>query len=448
MALLAFLSLTLAASAAALSAPRQVGADEKKFLSMPVIRQVRENTVLRKRDNDVPLYNVSTISYLIQLSIGTPGQSVKVAIDTGSDELWVNPQCETSDSRQQELECENNGEYDPSSSSSSNVTQVTNDIPYGKGEVQIQYVYDDISLPESSLQISQQIFGVAVASNDLNEGILGLSYGDGVNLQYPNFVDELYLQNQTNSRTFSIALGDKDYDNGGVLIFGGLDTKKYVGNLVSCRILGPQNGENLSRYWVELDGLKLNSGSTSKTYISSSSDSVAVVLDSGSSLSYLPNSIVSQLAEDLNARYDSTNQVYLVDCSAADADGSLDFSFGNATIKVPLDEFIWEAGTDICVLGALPSSDDGINILGDSMMRGGYFVFDQSSNAIHMAQYANCGQNEQEIPAGENAAASFVGECNEGDRNRLTSDNSVASVSANMWLAAIVAVFPVAFSLV
>ena len=87
-------------------------------------------------------------------------------------------------------------------------------------------------------------FGVAQASSELNEGILGLAYGNGKNLDYDNFVDVLARQGVTKGRAFSIALGSVDADNGGVIIFGGVDPKKFSGPLIHNGIQGPQfNGD-------------------------------------------------------------------------------------------------------------------------------------------------------------------------------------------------------------
>jgi Eukaryotic aspartyl protease len=91
------------------------------------------------------------------------------------------------------------------------------------------------------------IFGVATASTDTYLGIMGLGYGNGFNLAYNNVVDELFEQRVTNSRVFSLALGSADASNGGVLIFGGVDTKKYVGSLHRTDILDPQGADGLVR---------------------------------------------------------------------------------------------------------------------------------------------------------------------------------------------------------
>jgi hypothetical protein len=345
------------------------------------------------------------------VSIGTPGQNVKVAIDTGSDELWVNPDCTSEGlSAAQVRECNSYNQYDPNQSSTAEVSDFTNQISYGKGEVEITYVTDNIALPESTINVTSAQFGVATASSELNEGILGLGFGKGFNLQYNNFVDMLAVDKQTNSRAFSVALGSVKANNGGVLIFGGVDTKKFSGPLISNPILGPQNGEPINRYWIQMTGIGYSkSGGSSATQYSGSA--MPIVIDSGSSLSYLPASIVSSMASDLKGSLDRASGLYTVPCDQAKGKGSMDFSFGQVTIKVPLNEFIWQYSDSLCVLGASPLSGGGgvTPLLGDTFMRSAFVVFDQSSETISMAQYANCGENEQAIPA--SGAGNFTGEC-------------------------------------
>jgi len=362
----------------------------------------------------VPLFNITSISYLVELSIGTPGQSVKVAIDTGSDELWVNPDCtSTGLSPQQVRECRADGQYDPNQSSTAADLQSTNQIQYGKGAVELAYVTDDISLPESTLNVTNAQFGVATQSEDLNEGILGLGWGKGFNLDYNNFIDDLADQGQTNSRAFSVALGSVTANNGGVLIFGGVDTKKFTGPLVTNRILGPQGNERLNRYWIQMTAVSLSkAGQSSKQY---PNGNMPIVLDSGSSLSYLPSAIVTQMAQDFQGNFDSSAGLYQVPCSQATASGgTVDFAFGEVTIKVPFNEFIWQFSSTQCILGAVPVSGNGMTaLLGDTFMRSAFVVFDQTTETIGLAQYMNCGENEQAIPA--SGAGNFTGECDVKD---------------------------------
>ena len=159
-----------------------------------------------------------------------------------------------------------------------------------------------------------------------------------------------------------------------------------------------------------MDSIGMTTGGKSTTYTSASTP---VVLDSGSSLSYLPQSVVSRMASDLGARYDSSSQLYLVPCSKRTATDSFDFAFSGFTLRVPFNEFIWNVDGRNCVLGAEPvDPSSGITVLlGDTFMRSAFAVFDQTSNAIYMAPYVNCGQNEQAIPAGNGAVGNFSGEC-------------------------------------
>jgi hypothetical protein len=383
----------------------------------------------------VPLFNVTSISYLVELSIGTPGQSVKVAIDTGSDELWVNPDCTSRGlTASQVKECKADGKYVPNSSSTAEKLTDTNQIQYGKGAVALAYYADNIALPESTINVTSAQFGVATQSEDLNEGILGLGWGKGFNLEFDNFIDVLAEEKVTNSRAFSVALGSVNANNGGVLIFGGVDTKKFTGPLISNRILGPQGGERLNRYWIQMTGVALSKdGKSSSPY---SNSNMAIVLDSGSSLSYLPSSIVKAMANDFNGDLDSDSGLYTVPCSQARSKGTVDFSFGQATIKVPFSEFIWQYSDNLCILGAVPVTGNGMtSLLGDTFMRSAFVVFDQTTETIAMAQYMNCGENEQAIPA--SGAGNFTGECSSGSESTKNAGDRTTFSMASLAIAAV-----------
>ncbi|GKT66530.1 eukaryotic aspartyl protease [Colletotrichum tofieldiae] len=437
----------LAASVSALSVAREETNSSPGVLSLPVYQDVRLHPLekLRRRqvsDTDAPVLNVTSTTYLIELNIGTPGQDTKVAIDTGSSELWVNPNCANAGSTAQTQSCRSNGQYDPQDSSTSSVYRQTGRIKYGKGEVILQYVSDNITIPGSDISLVDTVFGYATDSVDLNRGILGLSFGQAVNnTGYPTVVDEMKAQNIIESLTMGIALGTKDEKTGsGLISFGGVDTKKFSGNLHTAPILGPQNGENLFRYWVQLDSIGLSkSGSSAKTY---SNSKFPVFFDTGATLSYLPPAVVDQLGSDLGGRLDSSVNMYVVPCNTQ---GTIDFKFGDYTMKVPLSEFIWQVSSRDCVLGA-DKATDGSYLLGDSFLRSTYVVFDQETPALHFAPYVNCGSNLKKIPLGDNAAAKFSGECQAGSSNSGGSgggsnsgnnENAAGRVtSSNMWMAA------------
>lgn len=301
-------------------------------------------------------------------------------------------------------------------------------MQFGTGAVVFSYVADTITLPGSDASVKQAQFGVATKSEDLNEGILGLGFGEGVNLKYANFVDQLAAQGVTKTKAFSVALGAEGSDNGGIIIFGGVDTGKFSGSLASNAILAPATGD-ITRYSVQMNSITFKSGSTSNSY---SGSSTGVVLDTGSSLCELPTAIVDSMATDFNAQVQDS--LYIVDCSLQTQDGSLDFAFPGVTISVPFSDFILQDG-NVCILGvqAIEANSGITALLGDSFLRSAYVVFDQTNNKISMAQYVNCGQNEQAIPAGSAGVSGFSGECS--GNSTTNSSKSAADVTRPAGLA-------------
>ncbi|KAH8904992.1 acid protease [Coniochaeta sp. PMI_546] len=403
------LALALAACGSASIIPRVERTPG--FLSYPIIHQKRD-TLIRARDETITTYNESSTTYLFELKIGTPPQDLKVVLDTGSFELWVDPTCSAASTKDQAADCKSAGLYDPSSSSTVVDMQATNQLPYGKGVVDIAYVADNIQLPGTgnAKTLKQVIFGVGQESQDLAFGIAGVGHGKGYNLQYNNLIDEIYEQGITSSRAFSVALGSKDVSNGGSVIFGGVDTQKFSGKLFQFANLPPQTEqgqEGMWRYWIQLDSVGMTKpGSSSNTYANSA---LPIVLDTGATMSYLPQSIINNLAKDFNAQLVDDGTL-AVDCATAKQSGTVDFTFGKLTIKVPYHEFIWEAAPGQCFVGAAPVSGT-TPILGDTFLRSAYVVFDQDNSNIFLAPYKNCGTKEQTLPSGAGAAANITGEC-------------------------------------
>lgn len=333
-----------------------------------------------------------------------------MAIDTGSDELFVDPNCNDREFTSSEVQqCEATGTYNNATSTTSKSTGETSQIVYGSGAVDITYIIDSIGIPGSSKNLTSVQFGKATASQDLNEGILGLGFGDGVNLNYSNFVDALQEQGVTKTKAFSVELGTSD-TAGGSIIFGGVDTQKFSGALASLAIASPAAGD-IQRYAVSMSGISfVNSSGTTKYADSALS---GVVLDTGSSLCELPTSIVSAMAADVGAEQDPESGLLVVSCSVMDSGSQLEFAFDGVTIAVPMSQFVLSDGGDSCVLGVQPlEAGSGITaLLGDTFLRNAYMVFDQTNMKIGMAQFVSCGTNVQVIQTGSDGATGFTGEC-------------------------------------
>ncbi|KAI5863609.1 aspartic peptidase domain-containing protein [Durotheca rogersii] len=201
--------------------------DPARVLSMPLRRVEHRDGAgtpsLSRRFFGANVLGVYGTAYFAELTIGTGSdtrQTMDVLIDTGSFELWVNPDCSASSLPDM---CEALGRYDPGASStaqslrsaSSNNRSTTFSIRYGRGSVSGAYYTDDVYI--SGAKIEGQQFGVANQSSDVWFGILGLGHSQADSTSsYPLVVDSVAAQGYANSRLFSLDLGNQP-DPGGKL---------------------------------------------------------------------------------------------------------------------------------------------------------------------------------------------------------------------------------------
>lgn len=165
-------------------------------------------------------------------------------------------------------------------------------------------------------------------------------------------------QGLIDSRAFSLDLRDVDSPDGSV-IFGGVDTGKFVGELQKCPIIDRADSPSgADRYWIYLTGLGLTLPSGESGLVADGQQ--PVFLDSGGTMTRLPTNVFEAVGSVFpGAQYDSDSGYFLVDCDVGDNSGSVDFVFGDKIISVAFDDFIWRVPNvdDTCVLGVLP--DDG-----------------------------------------------------------------------------------------
>ncbi|KAH8675140.1 aspartic peptidase domain-containing protein [Ilyonectria robusta] len=369
---------------------------------------------ITKRQSDISLESQQTgWFYTIDLVMGTPGQTVKVNFDTGSAELWVNAQCETSSDPEF---CATFPRFTGSSTLVDLQSQST--ITYGSGSVDIEYAYDFVSI--GGARISQQIFGVGTASEILTVGIMGAGPDlYGWEAPYPLPIDNLFTQGFINHRAFSLDMRSIESSRGSV-IYGGLDTKKYSGHLEARPIIPASSSpDQLTRYWIYVDGIALTQADGTKDTLST--QPLGVLLDSGYTVSALPSSIFNVLLDKFpTVQPIPGSTLYEVDCSVGELDGTVDFTFGETVIKVPYNDFIWKQPQyDICVLGAF--LDDEFPVLGDSFLRAAYVVYDWDNRVIHLANNEDCGSNLVAFGTGVDAIPDIVGECG-GTQETTTSE--------------------------
>lgn len=389
--------------------------------------------------------------------IGTPPQPVYVQLDTGSFELWVNPDCSSLTSTSDKAFCQGIGSYTPSDSSTSHNTDETSSLTYGVGSANITYYVDNIGLSKngSNAQLDKVRFGVADAggTQDQFAGVMGLGYGEDADADHGNIVAVMTKQGLIDTKAFSVALGSKD-EGGGVLVLGGVDTAKYGGHLARLPIIPADDSpDGVSRYWLAMDSISYTSSdsstkSSSKTWDDSQ---MSVFVDTGSTMTLLPTDLANSMAADLGSKGLDSSGFYPVDCSILDTDATIDFAFGNLTIRVPLDEMVrsFNSGaSQTCYLGFSPS--DEFALLGDSFLRSAYgmsslihppvalihvltrtpVIFDLDSSNLYMAQYQNCGTSVSKISKSTNLG-SVRGSCGSGSKYVEESGSVTASETAS-----------------
>ncbi|RJE18235.1 protease [Aspergillus sclerotialis] len=381
-------------SAAALTlqkrdAPAVVGLNiGRKDVDDPVgrdrLRRRNGQTVGQGLDNEKSLY-------FCNITIGTPGQHLRLVLDTGSSDLWCNAADSTLCSSPGD-HCGVSGSYDAKSSSTYTHISTDFNISYADGTGAAgEYVSDTLHIGDVSIKDFQ--FGLGQTS-DSPEGVLGIGYTSNevqvvINNKdtYPNLPQAMVKDGLINSNAYSLWLNDLDANTGSIL-FGGVDTEKYHGKLETLPVQ-KVNGE-YSQLIIALTGVTFSSASSRHRY-STSALPTAVLLDSGSTLTYLPNSLVEDIYKDLPIVYDSLSGAGYVPCNLINDNINITYTFSSPEITVNIKELIINAGdlyfrdgTRACVFGIAPAGRSTA-VLGDTFLRSAYVVYDLANNEISLA---------------------------------------------------------------
>ncbi|KAH7321737.1 aspartic proteinase precursor [Rhexocercosporidium sp. MPI-PUGE-AT-0058] len=368
---------------------RVVGLEiERNTIRNPVVRdriRRRANTVQATVDNEETLYFANA-------TLGTPPQSFRLHLDTGSSDLWVNTGsstlCKTKGSP-----CAFAGTYSANSSSTYSYVASDFNISYVDGSGAAgDYVTDTFSI--GSTAVSKLQFGVGYISSS-SEGILGIGYevnevqvGRAGKSPYRNLPSQMVEDGLIQSNAYSLWLNDLDASTGHIL-FGGVDTGKYLGTLETLPVQA-QRG-----FFAEFL-ITLTAVSFGRTVIARN-QAQAVLLDSGSSLTYLPDSMTEAIYEQVDAQYDSSQGAAYVPCSLADNATTLNFTFSGPMISVPMNELVivvtsasgrqltFSDGTPACLFGIAPAGSS-TSVMGDTFIRSAYLVYDLANNEISIAQ--------------------------------------------------------------
>ncbi|GAB1318287.1 Aspartic peptidase domain-containing protein [Madurella fahalii] len=399
-----------APTASSLSTVTKAMSTQSTTLSATPQPPARRQAQTHRRWGWSSLEELGGIAYIIQLEIGTPPQKIKVFIDTGSYELWVNPRCKTSAS---EAICESHGYYYPNKSNSSMYVGGNFAVTYGTGAVRGSYWSDIMSI--AMFQIPQVQFAVASDSTYTFSGILGLGYAYPYSINYPSVLNLMVAQKMISAPIFSLGLGG-DRDGFSEIIFGGVNRWKFAGHLEPVPIWPPisEQDPRWIQYWVNVTSVGMTKpGEHAVIYTHRDTFVMPTLIDTGSTLSYIREDLVDVIGQQFEATIDSQGN-YIVDCSWREKSGTVDFGFnrGRMVINVRYKDFIYQQYPGHCMLGVQPADVGSTNfVLGDTFIRGAYLVFDQQSDTVWMNQYYNCGDGVVTVGETPRDTQHIVGAC-------------------------------------
>ncbi|KAI9508925.1 aspartic peptidase A1 [Russula earlei] len=321
----------------------------------------------------IPLTNYLNAQYYTEISLGTPPQTFKVILDTGSSNLWVpSTQCTS-------IACFLHTKFDSNASSTHKKNGSAFEIKYGSGSMEGFISRDYLRIGD--LTVKDQLFAEAVKEPGLAfafgkfDGILGLAYDTiSVNRIPPPFY-EMINQGLVDKPVFSFRIGSSE-DDGGEVVFGGIDHSAYTGHITYVPV-------RRRAYWeIELE--KVGFGDEELDL-----ENTGAAIDTGTSLIVVPTDIAEMLNAQIGAKR-SWNGQYIVDCSKVPHLPELSLYFDGEAYPLKGSDYVLEVqGT--CISSFTPMDiqlpgGGALWIIGDVFLRRYYTVYDLGRDAIGLAK--------------------------------------------------------------
>ncbi|OZJ01397.1 hypothetical protein BZG36_05764 [Bifiguratus adelaidae] len=340
-------------------------------------------THLKKRTTSLPAVN-EDFSYVVTVGVGSPAQDFTLIVDTGSSNTWVGA----------------GTTYNPSASNTSKNTGDSVSVSYGSGSFSGEEYIDTVTL--GSLTLTGQSIGSASSATGFSgvDGIVGfgpddLTTGTVSNTgTVPTIVDTAYSEGLISSKIIGVSFapinGSSTIVSNGEITFGGVDSSKYTGSITYIPITSSSPASN---YWG-IDVSSITYGSTSLQ-----STSVAGIVDTGTTLIYIPDSAYNAFLEATEGSLDSTTGLVKIPSSSYSGLQNVNFNIGGTTFSlspaqyiVPQDQvatFGGSAGNYYSYISSVGIRTGGVNfILGQKFLENYYSVYDTDNARVGLATAA------------------------------------------------------------
>ncbi|KAK6000372.1 hypothetical protein QM012_003618 [Aureobasidium pullulans] len=406
--------------------------------------------------------------FVVNLTVGTPPQPQSVLIDTGSSDTIFLASESFCTTKKTTSKCPG-GTYNTSASStfktlSSGGIQAYYGEATNKSDATTQIEADLVTdvVQTGDIVVSGVHFGVAhnstsnLLGNGEYTGLLGLSYPMAEAVKegqpkYPTFVESLVGAGAIASRVFSLYLNE--ISSYGSILFGGLDTEKYTGNLTTLNLMQvtfKTGMQEVATYDLKVDGISAtHEDGSQEALMEPDAAPLNITTDTGTPSWYLPSDLYNKVLNISGATNSST--VPLLPCSQISNQTSFTITIsGNGTnkaqLEVPLASlFIPAVSSDgskivklgkeeLCILMVAPAGPiDRTCLFGAPVMRPGYWVFDMDNGQVSIAQtrFSTTSSNVVAIEAGPHGVMDAAKQPSALSANQTANvdGNATASVS-------------------
>ncbi|KAJ6096122.1 hypothetical protein N7486_006868 [Penicillium sp. IBT 16267x] len=375
--------------------------DSPAVLAVPMVRDNSRQLSKRSKTIDVDLDNeeVSYISYVANLTFGTPPQHFLAYFETWGNGCWLegvdDSDCELWVNRSS---CGRYGGYNLTASTTAK--KLDERFTYNDSGAMTDGDFVTDVLKIGNVTVDAMKMGI-VTDPIITANTLSLGYG---NASSTSLTQALADAGTINSPAFSLW--------GQTALFGGINKARYNGSLYTFPIV---NGSDLTKALrINMTGISIN-----ETSAASKEFPLDAVFDTAVGMTYVPKSV----AQALNAQIGTTSapddfgQVNF-SCSAVGENSTIEFKFGELEFQFYLSDFVtqesdtaanygWALDDDTCYFTICENTElqfEGSIVLGSNFISGVYAVFDLGNDEISLAKLSwdDAPDDIVEITSGKN----------------------------------------------
>ncbi|KAK4544961.1 hypothetical protein LTR36_003866 [Oleoguttula mirabilis] len=312
--------------------------------------------------------------YLESTSIG--GQTLNLDFDTGSADLWVfSSSLSSSESSGHTI-------FDPTKSSSwSTYQDGTWEISYGDGSSASGTVgFDKVNIggatvTRQAIEIATSVSGSFIEDTN-NDGLVGLGFSN-INTIQPQ-AQKTFFENIMDSLALPLFTANLEESSGGSYTFGAIDESEYSGTIHYTDV------DKSDGFW-QFSSETYTIGGT-QSQCSTCSPAIA---DTGTSLLLLDEDVVEAYYSQVSsAEYNSQQGGYVYDCSATLPSFGVAIGSGYTATLNGSDISFAQIDSETCFGGIQGNSGQGLQIVGDMLLKHFFAVFDGGNESFGIAEKA------------------------------------------------------------